>query len=229
MITKLNANERGTTDIGWLKSNHSFSFGHFYDVNKMGYASLRVINDDIVAPAKGFGTHPHDNMEIITYVLDGQLAHKDSMGNIKTLSPGEVQVMSAGTGLTHSEYNNSKTNPAHFLQVWIEPNIQNAPPQYDQKLFTQKNTLQLIASEDARQGSLPIKQNASIYIADLDQNQKIEYKTTPNKKYYIHIATGSVTLNNQTATAGDAFTLEEQQQINITATTNTKFLLFELE
>ncbi len=195
----------------------------------MGYHTLRVINDDYIAPAKGFGTHPHDNMEIITYILEGTLAHKDSIGNIKTLSPGEVQVMSAGTGLTHSEYNHSEAQTVHLIQIWIEPNIQNVTPQYDQKIFNQKNKLQLVASPDAHNGSLPIHQNASLYIADLDQNKTINYTTKLNKKYYLHTATGSANINNEEVSAGDALTLEQEQQIKITATTNTKILLFELE
>ena len=229
MITKTNANDRGPTDLGWLKSHHSFSFGHYYDPNKMGYSHLRVFNDDYVAPSKGFGTHPHDNMEIITYVLEGKLAHKDSMGNIETISPGEVQVMSAGSGLTHSEYNNSDSETVHLLQIWIQPNVSNTEPGYKQKIFNEKNKLQLVASPDARDGSLHIKQNASLFIGDYDVNNKMEYITQESRKYWVHIATGNVIINGHDASAGDSFAIENEQKIEIQTTAPSKFLLFELE
>jgi len=207
MLQVRKSKERGYADHGWLKTFHTFSFADYHDPEHMGFASLRVINDDRVEPGKGFGTHGHRDMEIITYILEGALAHKDSMGNGSTIVPGDVQRMSAGKGVMHSEFNASATELVHLLQIWIEPNVTGIRPSYEEKHFdaaSKRGRLRLIASSDARDGSVLIHQDASVYAALLDGAERISHKLAPARKAFVHLARGKLTVNGQALQAGDA-------------------------
>ena len=201
------AGERGHANHGWLDSWHSFSFADYYDPRHMGYGPLRVINEDRVQPGSGFGTHGHRDMEILTYVLEGALGHQDSMGNGSTIVPGDVQRMSAGTGVRHSEYNHEKAGATHFLQIWIEPAVAGIPPSYEQKHFSadeKRGRLRLIASGDARDGSVKVHQDASLYAGLFDGKESAELEIGKGRKAYVHIARGKVRVNGQDLEAGDA-------------------------
>ena len=201
------AAERGHAEHGWLDSYHSFSFADYYDLQHMGYGVLRVINEDRVQPGTGFGTHGHRDMEIITYVLDGALGHQDSMGNGSTIVPGDVQRMSAGTGVRHSEYNHQRQGVTHFLQIWIEPNEQGVAPSYEQKHFAdseKRGRLRLIASPDGREGSVSIHQDASLYAGLFDGAERASIEIAPRRKGYVHLVRGEVTVNGEPLEAGDA-------------------------
>jgi redox-sensitive bicupin YhaK (pirin superfamily) len=207
MLQVRKGNERGYADHGWLKSFHTFSFADYHDPEHMGFGSLRVINEDRILPGSGFGTHGHRDMEIISYVLEGALAHEDNMGNGSTMVPGDVQRMSAGKGVLHSEYNHSKDGVTHFLQIWIEPDVTGIRPSYEQKHFdaaSKRGRLRLIASSDAREGSVLIHQDASVYAALLDGAERIEHKLALARKTYVHVARGKLTVNGQPLQAGDA-------------------------
>jgi redox-sensitive bicupin YhaK (pirin superfamily) len=207
MLQVRKGNERGYADHGWLKSFHTFSFADYHDPEHMGFGSLRVINEDRILPGSGFGTHGHRDMEIISYVLEGALAHEDNMGNGSTMVPGDVQRMSAGKGVLHSEYNHSKDGVTHFLQIWIEPDVTGIRPSYEQKHFdaaSKRGRLRLIASSDAREGSVLIHQDASVYAALLDGAERIEHKLALARKTYVHVARGKLTVNGQPLEAGDA-------------------------
>ena len=229
------AADRGKTQIGWLDSAHSFSFGQYHDPNRMGFRSLRVINDDRVAPGAGFGEHGHDNMEIITWVLDGSLRHGDSLENSRTLTPGEVQVMSAGSGIHHSEHNGSRTEPSHFLQVWIIPKSRDIPPRYDQRTIgghARHNRFAPIASGDEshqQAGALPIHQDAAVLIADIDAGAAVRYTIESGRAAYIHIATGRVELAGQVLDAGDAAIIETAGEIEIKGSEAAQVMLFDLK
>jgi quercetin 2,3-dioxygenase len=199
--------ERGHANHGWLDSYHSFSFADYYDPRHMGFGPLRVINEDRVQPGSGFGTHGHRDMEIISYVLEGALGHKDSMGNGSTIVPGDVQRMSAGTGVRHSEYNHEKTGVTHFLQIWIEPSVTGIPPSYEQKHFkpeAKRGRLRLIASPDGREGSVTIHQDALLFAGFFDKVEHAEYSLQPGRKGYVHVARGKITVNGHALEAGDA-------------------------
>ncbi|HYY59915.1 MAG TPA: pirin family protein [Burkholderiales bacterium] len=201
------AAERGHAEHGWLDSYHSFSFADYYDPQHMGYGVLRVINEDRVQPGTGFGTHGHRDMEIITYVLEGALGHQDSMGNGSTIVPGDVQRMSAGTGVRHSEYNHQRQGVTHFLQIWIEPNEQGVAPSYDQKHFAdseKRGRLRLIASPDGREGSVSIHQDALLYAGLFDDAERASIEIAPRRKGYVHLVRGEVTVNGEPLEAGDA-------------------------
>jgi redox-sensitive bicupin YhaK (pirin superfamily) len=201
------AAERGHAEHGWLDSYHSFSFADYYDLQHMGYGVLRVINEDRVQPGTGFGTHGHRDMEIITYVLEGALGHQDSMGNGSTIVPGDVQRMSAGTGVRHSEYNHQRQGVTHFLQIWIEPNEQGVAPSYEQKHFAdseKRGRLRLIASPDGREGSVSIHQDASLYAGLFDGAERASIEIAPRRKGYVHLVRGEVTVNGEPLEAGDA-------------------------
>ncbi|VAV91371.1 Pirin [hydrothermal vent metagenome] len=231
MQVKRYRDDRGPTDAGWLKSMHTFSFGHYHDPEHMGFASLRVINDDRVIPDAGFGTHPHSNMEIISYVLSGELAHKDSMGNGSIIKPGDVQLMSAGTGITHSEYNGSDTEQVHFLQIWIMPNVENTVPEYQQESFKpdeMHNRFRIIVSEDGAEGSLVIKQDARLFVGKFDEDMESEFITAKNRKYWLQIAKGKATVNDDEASAGDGFAIQGEDKIIIKTKTASEILLFDL-
>lgn len=200
--------DRGKANFGWLQSQHSFSFGSYYDAKHMGFSALRVINDDYVAAGKGFETHGHSDMEIISYVLDGEIAHKDSQGNITQLPPGEFQLMSAGSGIQHSEFN-PLNKPLHFLQIWIQPNVRGQAPSYQQKNFGEHNGLTLVASPDGRQGSLTIKQNAKIFQMILEPGQRLELPIDPNRNFYLHLIEGELQLNEHSLKPGDGAKIQK--------------------
>jgi len=231
MIVKRHRNDRGPTDAGWLKSMHSFSFGHYHDPEHMGFGPLRVINDDHVIPGAGFGTHPHSNMEIISYVLDGELAHKDSMGNGSSIKAGDIQLMSAGTGVTHSEFNGSRKNGLHFLQIWIMPDVENTEPGYQQKAFEpseMQNKFRVVVSPDGENGSLQIKQDARLLTGKFDQNAEAVFEAHPDRKYWVQIVRGIARINTHEARAGDGFAISGEDTISVTSTTDAEILLFDL-
>jgi len=225
------SNERGHANHGWLDSYHSFSFANYYDPKWMGFSVLRVINEDVIAPSKGFGTHGHQNMEIITYVISGELAHKDSMGNIETLRAGEVQRMSAGTGIEHSEFNASSTEPVHLLQIWIEPNQLDLPPGYEDQLFTdaQKyNQWCVLASDESHEGSLKVHQNMALFAAKLSERKQLDYALKHRRNAYLQVVQGVVEVNQQRLNAGDAALFVDGEAIQIKAIEAAEMLLFDL-
>lgn len=231
MIALRKSAERGYADHGWLKSFHTFSFAGYYDPEHMGYGSLRVINEDRVDPGEGFGKHPHRDMEIISYVLDGELEHKDSIGTGSVIRPGDVQRMSAGTGVFHSEYNPSPKNPVHFLQIWIEPSERGIQPSYEQKFFgpeDKRGKLRLVASPDARDGSVKIHQDAYLYATLVDGDEAVSHTLAEGRKAYVHVARGSVTVNGRPLRAGDALQADSESNIEIGEGRNAEVLLFDL-
>jgi len=231
MLQVRKSNERGYADHGWLKSFHTFSFAGYHDAAHMGFGSLRVINEDRVAPGTGFGTHGHRDMEIISYVLEGALAHEDNMGNGSAIVPGDVQRMSAGKGVLHSEYNHSKDGVTHFLQIWIEPNVSGIRPSYEQKHFdaaSKRGRLRLIASGDAREGSVLIHQDASVYAALLDGAERISYKVDPARKAYVHVARGKLTVSGEPLQAGDALKASGVAEIVFEQGEQAEVILFDL-
>jgi hypothetical protein len=225
------AAERGHADHGWLKSFHSFSFADYYDARHMGYGPLRVINEDRVAPGTGFATHGHRDMEIISYVLEGALAHQDSMGNGSTIVPGDVQRMSAGTGVRHSEYNHDKSGATHFLQIWIEPDVKGIAPSYEQKHFdaaSKRGRLRLIASPDGAQGSVRIHQDACVYAGLLDDAERVAHPLAPGRRAYVHVARGALVVQDKRLTAGDALKIERVGEIVLQGGAQAEVLLFDL-
>jgi redox-sensitive bicupin YhaK (pirin superfamily) len=230
MIITRKANERGHAEHGWLDTYHTFSFADYYDPKWMGFRSLRVINDDLVLPHAGFGMHPHRDMEIITYILSGQLAHKDSMGNGRTITPGEFQYMSAGTGVLHSEQNPSGTEAVHLLQIWIQPDTKGVTPNYAEKSMKDAETgkLHLITSKTGRDGSITIHQDADLYLGKLDTNQSVTHTLAPGRHAWLHVAEGEVTLNGQTLTGGDAVAVAEEGKLDLRGNKSSQVLLFDL-
>ena len=223
--------ERGHANHGWLDSFHSFSFADYHDPDHMGYGALRVINEDRVQPGRGFGTHGHRDMEIISYVLEGGLAHKDSMGNGSVIRPGDVQRMSAGTGVTHSEFNASDRDPVHFLQIWIEPDKRGIQPSYEEKKFdvaSKRGVLRLIASSDGREGSVTIHQDASLFAALVDGEEKVEYQPPKGRRIYVHVVRGAVEVNGQPLSGGDAIKLAGGSAVRIGQGRDSEVLLFDL-
>lgn len=222
---------RGTTQIGWLDSRHTFSFGNFYDPNRMGFQSLRVINDDRVAPGAGFATHGHKDMEILTYVLSGALEHKDSLGTGSVIRPGEAQIMSAGTGIMHSEYNHSKTEPVHFLQIWILPNQKGLAPRYEQKAFPiaeRSGKLRLIAAKDGRDGAVTIHQDVDLYTSILSDDDVVNYQVQPHRHAWLQVAQGIVIINGEELRAGDGIQISGSEHLEITTNVGGEILLFDL-
>ncbi len=220
---------RGKTKTGWLDSAHTFSFGHFHDPARMGFRSLRVINDDRVIPGAGFGTHPHNNMEIISYVLDGSLEHKDSMGTGSVIKPGEVQRMSAGTGVTHSEFNGSKDDPVHFLQIWIEPKTKGLEPSYEQKpLNVNKGEFVLIGDRHGSDGAITIHQDVKMYLVHLEEGQSASYSFEPQRGGFLHLVRGQVTLNGESLKEGDGAEITDVETVTIAAQEPSEVLLFDL-
>jgi len=231
MIVLRKAQERGHANHGWLDSYHTFSFADYYDPRQTGWGALRVINEDRVAPGRGFGTHPHRDMEIISYVLEGALAHKDSMGTGSVIRPGEVQRMSAGTGVLHSEFNQSPRDPVHFLQIWIEPNERGIAPSYEQKNFAdgeKRGRLRLIASPDGAQGSVKIHQDARVYAAILDGAETVAHALAQNRKAYVHVACGTVHLNGAALSNGDGAKVEGERELNLSDAKAAEVLVFDL-
>jgi len=226
------AEDRGRTQLGWLDSKHSFSFGRYYDPDRPGYRSLRVINDDIVRPGAGFGEHGHDNMEIFTWVLDGALRHGDSLGSDYVLKPGELQAMTAGTGIRHSEFNASQSQPVHFLQVWIEPSEANVKPHYDQRAFDAEGRhgrWQTLVTNNADGGNaMPIQQDASLRVVDLGPGESVDVTIEPGRAAYVHLARGGLRVGDESLKTGDAFTSEQPGTLTIEATKPSQVLWFDL-
>ncbi|MBP8296942.1 MAG: pirin family protein [Burkholderiales bacterium] len=231
MLTLRKSQDRGYADHGWLKSYHSFSFAGYHDPDHMGWGNLRVINEDRVAPGMGFGKHGHRDMEIISYVLSGELAHQDSMGNVKGIPPGDVQRMSAGTGVQHSEFNHAKDQTTHFLQIWIEPNVTGIAPGYEQKTIPvgeKRGKLRLVASPDGAQGSVTIHADASVHAGLFDGNETAELVLDPQRKGYVHLVRGALEVNGQRLAAGDAVLLEGESRIVLANGQDAEVLVFEL-
>lgn len=232
MITIRRQEERGVADFGWLDSRHTFSFGNYYDPQQMGFASLRVINEDKVIPAKGFGTHGHQDMEIISYVLSGELEHRDSMGNGSVIRPGDIQRMSAGTGIRHSEFNASETNPVHFLQIWITPAEIGLEPSYEEKNFSaaaRQGELILVGSPDGGNNSVTIHQDANLYLAHLRSSDRLTHKINHNRGVWIQVAQGTVKLNDQLLQTGDGAAITDETEIAIAGNSEqSQILLFDL-
>jgi quercetin 2,3-dioxygenase len=230
MITVRKAGERGHANHGWLDSHFTFSFADYHDPRHMGFRSLRVINDDIVAGGGGFGAHPHHDMEIITYVLSGALEHKDSMGNGRVIRPGEVQYMAAGTGVQHSEFNHSPTEPVHLLQIWILPDRKNAKPNYAEKFFTGAATgkFHLVASKGGRDGSIAINQDADVLLGKLGAGDKINYSFKSNRHGWLHVAEGELKLGDLLLKTGDGVALSGESSIDLAVKTSAQVLLFDL-
>jgi quercetin 2,3-dioxygenase len=228
MITVRPAAERGVANFGWLDSRHTFSFGHYYDPDHMGFGALRVINEDRVAPGGGFDTHGHQDMEIISYVLDGALEHKDSIGTGSVIRPGDVQVMSAGTGIRHSEFNHSKKEPVHFLQIWVLPDKNGIAPRYDQKSFAdaeKRDRLRLVGSPDGREGSIVIHQDAEIYDALLSRDHAVSHDLKAGRKSWIQVVRGAVEVNGKAAAAGDGVAVEDEAIVSIAARADDSHVL----
>ena len=231
MINIRKAHERGHADHGWLNTWHTFSFADYYDPEQMGYSSLRVINDDRVAPGAGFPTHPHRDMEIVTYVLSGSLEHKDSMGNGTVIRPGEVQRMSAGTGIRHSEFNASASEEVHLLQIWIMPDRDGLTPSYEQKFFEaakKLGKLRLVASPDGNDGSVTIHQDAKLYAGLIDPEHPAEHALLPGRRAYLHVARGAASLNGEALEAGDGARIENESKIRLESNSSAEILLFDL-
>lgn len=230
-LTLRRANDRGHADFGWLDSRHTFSFGRYIDRNHMGFGPLRVINDDRVSGGGGFPTHPHADMEIITYILDGALEHKDSLGTGSVIRPGDVQRMTAGTGIRHSEFNASATEPVHLLQVWIMPDRNGLTPSYEQKLFSEaekQGQLRLVASSGGRDGSVTIHQDADMYATRLDAGQSVRHVLRPGRGAWVHVARGSVSLNGEPLEAGDGASLKTAGELTLKGARASEVLVFDM-
>lgn len=225
------SNERGSAFHGWLDTKHTFSFAGYYDPEHMGFRALRVINEDKVSPGAGFGTHGHRDMEIISYVLDGALEHEDSMGHVSVLRPGDVQRVSAGTGILHSEYNASKTDPVHFLQIWLLPNRQGVTPGYEQESFdvaSTPNQWRLLVSPDGADGSLTIHQDARLYVAKITEGEALSFQRPAGRHVWLHVARGALEIDGQRMTAGDGASTSDAPELELTATEDAEVLLFDL-
>lgn len=231
MLRIRHSSERGQADHGWLKARHSFSFGEYYDPANMGFSVLRVINEDVVAPGTGFGMHGHRDMEIITYILEGELRHADSMGNGAVIRRNEVQVMTAGSGVRHSEVNPSSTQPVHLLQIWITPGERGLTPAYAQKLFdpvAKRGRLQLLAAPEGGEGSLVIHQDARVYAALLDGDEALAIDLRPERKGYLHVAAGSLLVQDMLLQAGDALEVSDETRLDLKGGHAAEFLFFDL-
>lgn len=231
MLQIRRATERGHADHGWLNTYHSFSFADYYDPKHMGFRQLRVINEDRVQPGRGFPSHPHRNMEIISYVLEGALEHKDSMGNGSVIVPGEVQRMSAGTGITHSEFNHAKAELVHFLQIWILPDTEEVKPSYEQTYYPdeeKRGKLRLIASADGRDGSVTIRQDVNLYATILDAGEEIVYLIPSGRHVWLQVARGRVLVNSQQLAQGDGAAMSGEEKVLVIGVERAEILLFDL-
>src|SRR5262245_2832289 len=231
MITLRPSYERGHTTLNWLESAHTFSFNNYVDPRHMGFRQLRVINDDRVKPGAGFGTHSHRDMEIITYVLEGALEHRDSTGNGSVIRPGDVQRMSAGTGISHSEYNHSSTTPVHFLQIWILPERQGLAPGYEQRSFTPealRGQWRLIAAKDGREGAVMIHQDVDLLAAQVEPGEQVTYRLQPGRHAWVQLASGAATLNGMSLKEGDGVAVSEIDALDLVAVDRSEVLLFDL-
>ena len=231
MITLRKSQARGYADHGWLQSHHSFSFAGYHDAAHMGFGNLRVINEDHIAPGKGFGTHGHKDMEIVTYVVSGNLAHQDSMGNVKGIPPGDVQRMSAGSGVQHSEFNHAEGQTTHLLQIWIEPNVLNVPPSYEQKTFSRadkRGKLRLVASVSGTEGSVSLHADAKIYAGLFDGSEAVTLPLNPARKTYVQLVSGTLQANGLQLMQGDAALLEFENQLQLAQGQGAEVLVFDL-
>jgi redox-sensitive bicupin YhaK (pirin superfamily) len=231
MITLRRSAERGYADHGWLRSFHSFSFADYYDPRHMGFGPLRVINEDRIAPGTGFGMHGHRDMEIVSYVLAGELAHKDSLGNGSVIRPGDVQRMSAGTGVRHSEFNHAQDRETHFLQIWIEPAVSGIAPSYEQKHFgdaEKRGRLRLVAAPDGADGAVTIHQDARVYAGMFDGDESAEIALAPGRRGYVHVARGAITVNGYALAAGDAAMIAAEPSVTLRAGKAAEVLVFDL-
>jgi redox-sensitive bicupin YhaK (pirin superfamily) len=223
--------DRGLADLGWLKSRHTFSFGDYHDPRHMGFGPLRVINEDRVAPGAGFGRHPHRDMEILSWVLEGTLAHQDSLGSGAEIHPGELQRMSAGTGVTHSEFNASRTEPVHFLQIWLLPDRLGLPPSYEQRSFAPQelaNRWRLLASGDPREGAVKVHQDVDLYAARLSATHELDHASSPSRKLWLQVARGSVESDGEALSAGDGIAWTDTASIRVRASEDAEVLLFDM-
>jgi redox-sensitive bicupin YhaK (pirin superfamily) len=231
MLTIRKAEDRGHANHGWLNTYHTFSFANYYEPKHMGFRALRVINEDRVSPGNGFGTHGHKNMEIITYVLEGALEHKDSIGTGSVIQPGEVQRMSAGTGILHSEFNHSKSESVHFLQIWLLPEKEGLPPSYEQRNFSPAKTpgkLHLVAARDGRDAAVRVHQDVDLYAAVLEPGDRVSHSLQPQRHAWVQVARGAITLNGLSLDKGDGAAISEETDVVIEATTDAEILLFDL-
>jgi quercetin 2,3-dioxygenase len=231
MLIVRKSNDRGHADHGWLKSKHSFSFAEYHDPQHMGFGNLRVINEDCIAPGTGFGTHGHRDMEIVSYVLEGALAHKDNMGNTATIVPGDVQRMTAGRGVQHSEANHAPSSTTHFFQIWLLPNAQGIAPGYEQKHFTaddKRGRLRLVASTDGRDGSVRLNADAALYAGLFDGAEAATVALNPQRKTYVHLVRGSLNVNGQALTGGDAAMMSQESQLTLTDAKDAEVIVFDL-
>jgi len=228
MIKLRKSNDRGFFNHGWLKSFHTFSFANYYDPAHMHFGNLRVINEDEIDGGTGFGKHPHDNMEIITYVTSGALSHQDSMNNSSTIFPGEVQIMSAGTGVFHSEFNHEKNSKTHLLQIWILPKEKNIAPRYGQKSFSKENELVLAVSGSGRDGSLQINQDAEIFVGKFSQEKTINFSAKKNRKIWIQLISGNIDVNGNKLEKGDGCAIQNEENLDLKISAKSEFLLFDL-
>lgn len=231
MLSLRKSEERGLADHGWLKSMHSFSFAGYHDPSHMGWGNLRVINEDRIAPGTGFGTHGHSDMEIISYVLSGELAHKDTLGNVKAIPPGDVQRMSAGTGVQHSEFNHAPNETTHFLQIWIDPNAKGVAPGYAQKTFAaaeKQGVLRLVASPDGAQGSVQMHADASMYAGLFNAGESASLTLDPARKGYVHLVRGTLQVNGQMLHAGDALRVQDEDRLTLSDGDDAEVLVFDL-
>ena len=232
MLTLRPSAERGYADHGWLKSFHSFSFAGYFDAAHMGFGNLRVINEDRIAPGTGFGTHGHRDMEIISYVMSGAIGHKDNIGNGASIPPGDVQRMSAGSGITHSEFNHAADAPTHFLQIWIEPHVRGIAPGYEQKSFPdaeKRGKLRLVASPDGAEGSVTIHADARLHAGLLDGAEEVDMPLDPARKFYVHLVRGVLQVNGQALKAGDAAKLQNESRLHLSGGQDAEVLVFDLE
>lgn len=231
MLEVIRSETRGGADHGWLKAKHTFSFAEYQNPARVRFGNIRVINEDRIAPAKGFATHPHKDMEIVTYVIDGAIEHKDSMGNGTVIPAGEVQRMTAGTGVQHSEFNHSRDSELHLLQIWIFPEKNDLEPGYEQKAFSREdklNRLRLIGSQDGRHDSITIHQDVNLYASVLEQGSELSHELRGDRKVFVQVVEGEITVNGEPLTAGDGAQLQHEQSLTIAASADAEFLLFDM-
>jgi redox-sensitive bicupin YhaK (pirin superfamily) len=231
MIDIIKSETRGTADHGWLKARHTFSFADYYDPKRVHFGNLRVINEDRIAPGQGFGRHPHNDMEIVTYIISGAIEHKDSMGNGTVITAGEVQRMTAGTGVSHSEFNHSQDDELHLLQIWIFPEAKNLEPGYEQTLFPRDeklNRLRLIGSRDGRDGSLTIHQDVDLYASVLESGAQVSLDDVANRRVFVQVISGSLDVNGEKLAAGDGAQIRQEEFVSLVAAAESEFLLFDM-
>jgi len=231
MMEVIQSDSRGSADHGWLRAKHTFSFAEYQNPERVSFGKVRVINEDRIAPGKGFGTHPHRDMEIVTYIIDGAIEHKDSMGNGTVITAGEVQRMTAGTGVRHSEFNHSQESELHLLQIWIYPEQNDLEPGYEQTRFPRDeklNRLRLVGSRDGRDGSITIHQDVDLFASVLEKGNAVSHDVRRGRKFFVQVVDGNITVNGQTLSAGDGAQLEDESELTIEAVSDAEFLLFDM-